>query len=198
MSWSAENPPSVGELFFGGGSGEDADYRYKLNGVDQYVKLTPTISPEPSGLTLTFDAIANADAVGVLSGGSQSGLLTWRVSWSGGVIELYRVAAVLIDGVTVTDGQLFELDGLTHNVEIALSGGSFRSGVTCVGASYNPDTGDASNHSNSIIYNVNVNNGIINDTVLLTDKSQGENQQSANGTINATIVNYDVSGWVTA
>jgi hypothetical protein len=171
-------------------------YRYKLDGVTQYIKLTPVASPEPSGVTLEFDAIANADAVGVLVGGNQSGLLTWRMAWAGGILDLYRTATVHIDGVIKTNGQAFALDGLSHHIKITLSSGAYRAGITCVGAVYNADTGDVGNFSNSIIYNINPYNAARNGFIPLNNKSQGANQLATSGTINATIVNYNAAGWV--
>lgn len=173
-----------------------SSYLYQLNGVDQFIKLTPIASPEPSGVTLEFDAIANVDAAGYLAGGNESGLLTWRVGWAGGVIEKYRLGTLTIDGVDYNDDDPFVLDGETHHIVMSLGDGGFRASVSAVGALYNTSTGDVSNHSNSIIYNVSVDNSTVSGFIPLNNKDQGANQLAASGTINAEIINYDESGWV--
>lgn len=198
MSWVAENPPEVGEMFFGDAAtgGDAASYLYKLNSVDQFFKLTQAASPEPSGATLEFDAIANADDVGYLAGGNESGLLTWRVGWAGGVIEKYRLATLMIDGVEYNDDDPFVLDGEPHHIVMTLGAGGYRASVSAVGALYNTSTGEVSNLSNSTIYNISVNNGTVSGFIPMNNKAQGANQLATSGTINIEIINYDESGWV--
>jgi hypothetical protein len=188
MAFMAENPPEVGELFFGRSGGDEpvANYVARLDGTQYWQLSGPIVILDGYEVGLTF---VNTES------GSNSYLLCANDDLSTGVFTSSSSGFLLTTGTPMTldvDGNGSEVvtyDGNIHEVTVDVFGaGAFQKLCT--------------RFSEERMLIGWIKNLVVRDTlgnvvneIPLTNKSQGATQIATVGAVNATMVGYNADVW---
>lgn len=194
MAFMAENPPEVGELFFGRSGGDEpvVNYVARLDGVSQYWQLSGGGIPLSNGDSFTFDAVV--ESTGLYSyvfdddGGSFSRLFLIVNPDSTVTFRDYNMN-LKVDGVSYVNGDTITFnDGSFHKFEV-----ESLASVTLskLGSRFNEVE-----LMSGVFKNLTVSkNGNTTNEIPLTNKAQGATQLATVGGVNATMANYTPDVW---
>lgn len=205
MVWVAENPPEVGELFFGGSASTvDVDYVARLNGTDQFWQLSETIViPENKDFKVTFLALGVNDGFeGVLDGSSS---FMRFLSTSQTMNVQLQIGPSYVSAVPFSEINL--RDGNRNKISISRVGGDIYSQINDGAITYESGGRTAafnitrfgrysSSHFGGQLCDLDVEiDNVLTHSIPLTNKTQGATQLATVGTVSATMVNYTPDVW---
>lgn len=170
-------------------------YIFSLDGVTQHISLSSAINvgvgdllrikfKAPTSVTSDFRHIITSDS---------NFSTIFRLSPDG----FYTVASntLKVDGVTKTSSSAYPLDGLIHSAELTCTSAF---AMSIIGAQWQTFPSSVLRRfDNMLIGFEHVVGGVVVKSIPLNNKSLGANQLAAVGSVNAAIINYNASGWVT-
>ena len=174
----------------GGGGGGAVDWRYKFDGIDDYIQLptinlsigdtvtfkfTALLSRTPSSFMYIMDGINSSNRFGIAFGNSSN------VWYSNGSYSF------TVDGVSKSPGDAIPLDGLEHVVVCTMSQALV---LATVGSRFTHDY-----VFESFVWDIQVNDGAVYNYQVNDGWSVNPAISNTGSGANATLINAQESGW---
>lgn len=169
------------------------EYNYVLNGTDNDLRLSPTVSMAIGDkLTISYfaqSAAFTASRVLVCRDTNFGSMVTFNTN---GTLSTSK-CTVKIDGVDYVGGGLYPTDSARHTIELTITEAL---SISLIGGRWISVGSTLDSWFKGAVSHIEFTRAAGDITIPLNNLSQGAVQSSTVGSVNATITNYNAASWV--